>query len=87
MLYRQSSLVNELVRGKGGSVGAANQASNSNPMSYLNLSDDDLIKGQFEQLLRENEEFLVQFDLCKEDLLNQIKSILFQHERLSKLYK
>jgi hypothetical protein len=38
-----------------------------------------------EAILRENEEFLNTFDLCREDLMNQVQSILFQHETLTKL--
>ena len=51
------------------------------------MTNEDLISGVFDNLFRENEEFLVAFDLCRDDLQNQVHSILFQYEKLQKLYR
>jgi len=44
------------------------------------------IQTKFETILRENEEFLISFEVCKEDLSQQVKSLLFQLEKIRKLY-
>ena len=51
------------------------------------MTHEDLISGVFDNLFRENEEFLVAFDLCREDLENQVQSILYQYDKLDKLYR
>ena len=45
-----------------------------------------MIHRTFENLVRENEEFLISFELCKEDLSHQVKSLLFQLEKIRKLH-
>ena len=55
--------------------------------SFQEFTHVDLISGVFDNLYRENEEFLVAFDLCRDDLQNQVQSILFQYDKLNKLYR
>lgn len=55
--------------------------------SFQDVTQDDLILGVFDNLYRENEEFLTAFDLCRDDLQNQVQSILFQYEKLNTLYR
>ena len=54
---------------------------------HTNTLPDEVIKEQFENHYRENEEFLLSFEVLQEDLHHQIQSILFQQEKLAKLYR
>ncbi len=38
--------------------------------AFQDVTQAELISGVFDNLFRENEEFLVAFDLCREDLQN-----------------
>lgn len=38
--------------------------------TFQDVTHEDLISGVFDNLFRENEEFLNSFDLCREDLQN-----------------
>lgn len=60
---------------------------NNLQFSFQDITKEDLISGVFDNLFRENEEFLVAFDLCRDEFQNQVQSILFQNEKLQKLYK
>jgi len=52
-----------------------------------NLSHDEIVTENFDNLARGSDEFLTSFDLCREDFLNQVKSIIYQQEKLQKLFK
>lgn len=54
--------------------------------AFHDVTHEDLISGVFDNLFRENEEFLSAFDICRDDIQNQVQSILFQHDRLQKLF-
>ena len=36
--------------------------------SFQDVTNEDLISGVFDNLFRENEEFLVAFDVCRDDI-------------------
>jgi hypothetical protein len=40
------------------------------------------LKFKYEKLFSENEEFLVVFELLKEDFMQQVNSLLFQYDKL-----
>jgi len=40
------------------------------------------LKIKYEKLFSENEEFLVVFELLKEDFMQQVNSLLFQYDKL-----
>lgn len=44
------------------------RSKNNLQFNFQDLTHGDLISGVFDNLFRENEEFLVAFDLCREDL-------------------
>ena len=54
--------------------------------NFQSVTSEDLVAGVFDNLFRENEEFLVAFDLCRDEFSNQVQSILFQYEKLQKLF-
>jgi len=53
---------------------------NENLITVAPLQED--LKIKYEKLFSENEEFLVVFELLKEDFMQQVNSLLFQYDKL-----